>query len=117
MPSISITQLNFANIGVSFILVVLALYFQQQSNLVKLSGLEILGGLMFIFSLSNSLINKTLSSNIAKRSLLVTFISALLVGFIPYISNINDNVALFSLANATAAIWLILLFITKYKPQ
>jgi hypothetical protein len=117
MPSISIKQLNIANIGISFILASLAVYFQSESKLNNLSGLELLGGAMFIFSVVIALIKKNLIDNIAKTILLVTFVAALFVGFVPYISNVNDIFTLFTLANSIAAVWLILLFFTQYKSQ
>lgn len=115
MPTLSIKNLNLFNIIASVVLVGLSFYFKENASLSNLNGLDILGIVMFIFSIVNVVVFKELGENVSRYILLATFIAALLVSFVPYFGGFSDNTNLFVLANSVSAVWLLTLFFTNYK--
>ena len=112
MKTLTVPQLNYANLGVAALLLVLALLFQNQAGLDGLSGLEIVGGVMLIFSGVNAFAVKQIGPNLARSILSLTFVLALLLGFVPRFGGYSDVNTLFILANGVAALWFVLLFFT-----
>ena len=113
MKTLTVPQLNYANLGISLILLALALFLQNQAGLNGLSGLDIISGLMLIFSGVNAFAVKNIGPNLARIILSLTFVLALLLGFVPRLGGYTEVSSLFILANVVSAIWLLLLFFTK----
>lgn len=112
MFPVSVKNLNLFNIFVSIVLVGLSFGLRETSNV---TGLDILGIIVFILSIVNVVRFKQTGSNTSRFILLLTFISAVLASFIPYIGNFADNTNLFIATQSIAALWLIVLFFTNYK--
>ncbi len=112
MFPVSVKNLNLVNIVISIALVGLSFTLRDGNSL---TGLDILGIIVFIFSIANMVIVKQISDNISKYILLITFLSAILASFMPFIGGFSDNTNLFIAANSISALWLIILFFTNYK--
>ena len=113
MKTLTVPQLNYVNLGVSLVLLALALFFQNQAELGGLSGLDVIGAVMLIFSGVNAFAIKSIGPNLTRIILSLTFVLALLLGFVPRLGGFAEVSSLFILANSISALWLLLLFFTK----
>jgi presenilin-like A22 family membrane protease len=113
MFSLSVKKLNLLNIAISLILIVASIIINKSTESSIFNGLDIIGGIMFIFSILVAFTKKESNQNIARYILIVTFLTAIFASFVTYFSSLTDNQNMFALGNIASAVWLLLLFYTK----